>query len=88
MQLCGRSYDNGQPVRIEIRGERIANVDAWRGEEKGSLPWLAPGLFDLQVNGYGGDDFTDPNLTIDAVQRISLAMDPMGVTGYLPTVTT
>jgi N-acetylglucosamine-6-phosphate deacetylase len=45
-----------------------------------------PGLFDLQVNGFGGVDFNDPNLTIG---RVSEALDRMratGVTRCLPTL--
>jgi N-acetylglucosamine-6-phosphate deacetylase len=47
-----------------------------------------PGLFDLQVNGFGGIDFNGPDLTADrvaeALQRIRLT----GVTRCLPTLIT
>ena len=38
-------------------------------------PFVAPGLVDLQVNGYGGQEFNDPALTLDQVRQIALAMD-------------
>ncbi len=88
MRLIGRRYDQGQPVSIEIADGRIASVDAWRCAEKGTLPWLAPALVDMQVNGYGGREFTQWGVTGDAVEQISLAMDPLGVTCFLPTVIT
>ncbi len=47
-----------------------------------------PGLFDLQVNGFGGVDFNGPDLTAD---RVSSALDRMratGVTRCLPTLIT
>ena len=47
-----------------------------------------PGLFDLQVNGFGGVDFNGPDLTAD---RVSTALDQMratGVTRCLPTLVT
>ncbi len=43
-----------------------------------------PGLFDLQVNGFGGVDFNSPELTAD---RVSLALERMrgvGVTRTAP----
>ena len=47
-----------------------------------------PGLFDLQLNGFGGVDFNAPGLTADrideAVQRVRLT----GVTRCLPTLIT
>jgi N-acetylglucosamine-6-phosphate deacetylase len=47
-----------------------------------------PGLFDLQVNGFGGVDFNSPELAAD---RVSLALERMqgvGVTRLLPTLIT
>ncbi len=88
MRLVGRCYDHGQLVSIEIDGGKITGVETWRCGEKRALPWIAPGLVDLQVNGYGGHDFTRWQVTVDAVQQISLAMDALGVTHYLPTVIT
>ncbi len=47
-----------------------------------------PGLFDLQVNGFGGVDFNDPAFTIDDFDRAAGAMRKTGVTRFLPTVIT
>ena len=49
---------------------------------------LAPGLVDVQVNGYGGQEFNDPELTAEKVLQICLAMDRDGVTQFCPTFTT
>lgn len=89
-ELVGRRYDTGAVVRLSIQGETIRAVTPVSGPEaqRESLPWLAPGLVDLQVNGYGGRELTDAQLTQDSVRSISLAMDQDGVTGYCPTVTT
>ena len=51
-------------------------------------PFVAPGLVDLQVNGYGGQEFNDPALTVDQVRQIALAMDADGVVEFCPTFTT
>jgi len=47
-----------------------------------------PGLFDLQVNGFGGVDFNAPDLTADRVSSALEAMRAVGVTRSLPTLIT
>lgn len=46
------------------------------------------GLFDLQVNGYGGVDFNDASLTPELMDQALTAMLDDGVTGCLPTLIT
>ena len=47
-----------------------------------------PGLFDLQVNGFGGIDFNAPDLTADRVEEALQHMRATGVTRCLPTLIT
>jgi len=47
-----------------------------------------PGLFDLQVNGFGGVDFNNPSTTTEDVVRAIQAMRATGVTRFLPTLIT
>jgi len=47
-----------------------------------------PGLFDLQVNGFGGVDFNAPALTADRVSEALARMRATGVTRCLPTLIT
>lgn len=47
-----------------------------------------PGLFDLQVNGFGGIDFNAPGLTADRVGEALRLMRATGVTRCLPTLIT
>jgi N-acetylglucosamine-6-phosphate deacetylase len=47
-----------------------------------------PGLFDLQVNGFGGIDFNAPDLSADAVVDALERMRATGVTRCLPTLIT
>jgi N-acetylglucosamine-6-phosphate deacetylase len=47
-----------------------------------------PGLFDLQVNGFGGIDFNDPGLTVDRAAEALERMRATGVTRCLPTLIT
>jgi N-acetylglucosamine-6-phosphate deacetylase len=50
--------------------------------------YLAPGFVDLQVNGFAGVDFNDPNARVDEIDRALDAMFATGVTRCLPTVIT
>ena len=49
---------------------------------------VLPGLFDLQVNGFGGIDFNAPDLTADRVAEALERMRETGVTRCLPTLIT
>lgn len=89
MALIAKRYDTGQPVRIEISGERIASVTpAFAASREDHLPYVAPGFFDLQINGYGGVWFSDPHLTEDAVLKVLRQYQTHGVTRLCPTVIT
>jgi N-acetylglucosamine-6-phosphate deacetylase len=71
---------------LEIEGERIAATgkDAPpRSPDVRHEGVVAPGLFDLQVNGAGGQEVTGGPMSLDAIDAIQLER---GVTGYLATV--
>ncbi len=86
MQVRGRRYDSGAPVILSAEEGVIAQIGAAR--QGTDLAILAPGLVDLQVNGFGGREFNDPRLSPADVRRISRALDSHGVTRYCPTATT
>jgi N-acetylglucosamine-6-phosphate deacetylase len=90
MQLFGRRYDTGQPVRLDIAHGKIMQVRPWEpeGENVSRWPWIAPGLLDIQFNGYGGQEFSSPSLTAEKVARITRKTDSFGVTRFCPTLTT
>ena len=50
--------------------------------------YIAPGLIDLQVNGFSGVDFSDKDLTIEELRKATKALWKVGVTTFLPTVIT
>jgi N-acetylglucosamine-6-phosphate deacetylase len=47
-----------------------------------------PGLFDLQVNGFGGVDFNNPSTDREDVLRVIERIRETGVTRFLPTLIT
>lgn len=48
--------------------------------------YIAPGLIDLQINGYNGTDFNDDKLTVEKIENVVYELLKDGVTGFLPTL--
>ncbi len=90
MHYFGRRFDTGLPVCVEIEGGRVVRVmPAPAGMASlGAWPWIGPGLLDIQVNGFGGSEFSSANLTVEQVAEIGTSLMAFGVTRYCPTVTT
>jgi len=52
------------------------------------LPWIAPGLIDIQINGFGGIDFNRKLESDDAWQHATQQLYAHGCTGFLATLIT
>ena len=87
MRIEACRYDTLEPVALEIQGGSIASVTPL-SSANGNLPYIGPGFVDVQINGYGGQEFNDFDLTTEHVLRISRDQDVCGVTRYCPTTTT
>ena len=48
--------------------------------------FLAPGYLDMQFNGALGVDFSRPDITADAIERVLAALPAYGVTDVVPTL--
>jgi N-acetylglucosamine-6-phosphate deacetylase len=89
LTIYGRHYENGEPVRIRVEGERIAAVDpAWPPRNAPPWPYVAPGLFDLQINGRGGTWFGKIGITADEVLGVLKEHFRFGLTRLCPTLIT
>jgi N-acetylglucosamine-6-phosphate deacetylase len=90
MQLLGRRFDTGKASSLEIQSGRIASIAPLEldAATAAGWPWIAPGLWDLQVNGYAGQAFSSQELTPRHVANIGRKMFSFGVTRFLPTLTT
>ena len=82
----GRSVTTGAAVSIRIEAGTIVSVDSMG--DAGDLPWIGPGLVDLQVNGFAGVDLNDRAASPERVAQLSRELVKVGVTGYLPTIVT
>ncbi len=83
--LTGRDPCTGESLTVHYVDGRINGIEK---AEPCETSWLAPGLIDLQVNGYLGDDVNADNLTIDTVQSLARRMLAIGVTTFVPTLIT
>lgn len=50
--------------------------------------WIAPGLIDVQVNGFAGVDYNDPNASAGPIAQSLKTMFSTGVTRCFPTIIT
>lgn len=89
LRIFGRRYENGEPVCVETRKDRITSIlPVWPRESIAHWPYLAPGLFDLQINGHGGVWFSDESLTPAKVRQAVASYLKHGVTRLCPTLIT
>lgn len=89
MRILARSYATQQLVSIETGGGLIRSLDAEPESAAATdLPWIAPGLVDVQVNGFRGIAFNSPSLTTDEVITLTASLAAQGLTAYCPTLTT
>ena len=90
LHFLARRYDTGFVARFDIDEGRIVRVEqqAVDGAAASRLPWVAPGFVDIQVNGYGGQEFSSQELTPERVAAIVRQHWSFGVTGLCPTLTT
>lgn len=90
MQYLGRRYDTAEPVCVEVAEGKVVRVTplATEPHSADAWPWIGPGLIDIQVNGFGGQEFSSTQLTPETVAEIGQKLEAYGVTQSCPTVTT
>ncbi len=81
-----RHYRTRAPMTLTVEAGRFLSLAP--AAEREGLPWIAPGLIDLQVNGFGGVDFNRPGLTPEAWQQACTRLRAQGCTGFLATLIT
>ncbi|MCW2860599.1 MAG: N-acetylglucosamine-6-phosphate deacetylase [Actinoallomurus sp.] len=85
MRLAGRDPATGRTLRVTVEDGRIAQIRA--ASEPAEL-WLAPGLVDLQVNGFAGHDVNASDVDDSTVAELVRSMHRLGVTTVVPTIVT
>jgi N-acetylglucosamine-6-phosphate deacetylase len=86
-EVSGLFYLDGESITICIAGDRIVKIDRSVSIDTPSF-YIAPGLIDIQINGYLGVDFSDQHLTPEGMRKAIKGLYKEGVTSILPTVIT
>src|SRR3954463_15777569 len=85
-EVCGWHYATNQPVCLRWQNGVINYIGA--AEDPPKDVWLAPGLFDTQVNGYSGIDFQQDNLTVNELLSATRRLRAAGCPRFLLTLVT
>lgn len=94
----GINYLDNSPVAVEMANGKIVKVERLKknSEEDKSI-FIAPGLIDIQINGYNNVSFSlegaegysgGSKLTTEDVKIVTEGLWKEGVTTYFPTLTT
>src|SRR5882672_12154720 len=86
-EVLARHFANGEAVRVRWRNGSIVQMKFAENRESPDT-WIAPALFDLQVNGYGGIDFQQDELTNDDLLVAVRGLRQAGCTRFLLTLVT
>src|SRR6266852_1924701 len=89
MRIRGRHYANGEVVELVIQNGVLRSLGN-PGSEPADMEagWVAPALFDLQINGCDGYSFNSDRLTLDMVRHVVKVCRKHGMGGFCPTLVT
>jgi N-acetylglucosamine-6-phosphate deacetylase len=92
MRVKGKIGADHKPVELYIdrgrfapRPEIVPSQDCDLGGEDLRV---APGLIDIQINGYDGVDFNDPDTGVEQIADVARKLWRAGVTAFCPTIIT
>jgi N-acetylglucosamine-6-phosphate deacetylase len=88
MRFRARHYATGELIDVVTGGGRILALESPAGEPDLSAGWVAPALFDLQINGCDGHSFNSERLSADAVRHVVAVCRRHGLGGLCPTLVT
>lgn len=78
-------YRSEQPIKIEIKNGLISGIMEGTSH-LATTRYVAPGLVDLQINGFKGIDFNSENLSVADVLTVTQVLLERGITNYFPTI--
>jgi N-acetylglucosamine-6-phosphate deacetylase len=81
MKITARTL-SGQACLVELDGPYFKTITTLK-EDILDLPWIAPGLIDIQINGFAGVDFNRPIESDDAWHHATQQLFAHGCTGFL-----
>jgi N-acetylglucosamine-6-phosphate deacetylase len=84
--LSGRCPSSGKGIKLTIGGGRVLEVE--ETEVPPDAPYISAGFFDIQVNGFAGNDYSAPDLETRHVRSMMEHLAASGTTQHLPTIVT
>jgi N-acetylglucosamine-6-phosphate deacetylase len=84
-------------IKVNIAGQGLAQIGVEHGQISSvsllgsanpAIPFVSPGFVDIQVNGFAGVNFSDPELDPDKAISVLPAIWKTGVTTFCPTLIT
>jgi len=84
-EIVGRDPSTGECFCLRLNGPVISELAPSSDDTDA---YLAPGLIDLQVNGFHGIDLNDGKLTVERVTGLCRSLAGIGITTFLPTLIT
>jgi N-acetylglucosamine-6-phosphate deacetylase len=85
-KYLGLSPEDGQPIEVGVEAGKITSARPAEGVKPAQ--WIAPGMIDIQVNGFAGVDYNSPDTPLDEIARSIEVQRATGVTRFFPTVIT
>ena len=89
MRIRGRHYATGEVVEIVIQDGVLRSLGN-PGPEPADMEaaWVAPALFDLQINGCDGHSFNSEKLTLESIRHVVGVCRKHGIGSFCPTLVT
>ena len=85
MKVSGVSVFTQEHIEIEINQGKISTIRLLPESDQ-TLPYVSPGFFDLQVNGYMGIDYSADSISDDQVKKMISNLAVSGITQHIPTI--
>ncbi|MEZ5404773.1 MAG: N-acetylglucosamine-6-phosphate deacetylase [Verrucomicrobiia bacterium] len=86
MKFIARHYKTQQLLQIEIKEKKYSRLKILTSSSR-TIPWIAPSLVDIQINGFGGMDFNRP-ISEQDWQKVCQILYKQGCTHFLATLIT
>ncbi|HWN96378.1 MAG TPA: N-acetylglucosamine-6-phosphate deacetylase [Methylomirabilota bacterium] len=86
-ELHARYYATRQPIRISWDDGKIVSINHTTQQPQEDI-WVAPPLFDLQINGYAGVDFQQDDVSAEDLLRAVRALRRDGCAYFFLTLIT
>jgi N-acetylglucosamine-6-phosphate deacetylase len=86
MKILARNLA-GEVLEVKVEGDSFQKITRQKKDVL-DLPWIAPGLVDIQINGFGGIDFNRPLESDADWEHATRQLYAHGCTGFLLTLIT